>query len=233
MAALAFPARCLVCFDAIDCPHRGPLCEDCRLSLPYIEPPFCPRCGLPYAAGVADGLCGPCRGKRRRSLRTARAAGPYEGALKECLLQFKFGGRHRLGSSLGRLLFERTLLAGQLPVPAAVVAVPLHRRRRRQRGYNQAELLAESVAGFIGAPLKRRVLRKLEDRPPQAELSAASRWSNASGAYRAVVPPSLEGKDLLLVDDVFTTGATVESCARALRRAGAGAVDVLTVARVV
>jgi ComF family protein len=233
VVAVAFPARCILCRIDLEWPHRGPLCEECLRSLPSVPNLGCPRCGLSYAAGVAGGLCGPCRNRRRRRFRKARAAGPYEDGLKECLLQLKFGGRERLASTLGRLAFERSIGCGQLAVPDAVVPIPLHRRRRRERGYNQAELLAQTVARLAGVPLRKGILVKTKDRPPQAELSAESRWRNAAGAYGAHIPLSLRGKDLLLVDDVFTTGATVEACTRALLRSGAGAVDVLTVARVV
>jgi ComF family protein len=115
---------------------------------------------------------------------------------------------------------------------AAVVPVPLSRRRRRERGFNQAELIARAVAREARLPLRSRVLRKTREAPPQAGLSAAARRKNALSAYRARLPRSLRGKTLLLVDDVLTTGATAESAARALLAAGAGAVDVLTLARV-
>lgn len=136
-----------------------------------------------------------------------------------------------MGSTLGRFAYEGSIGSGELRVPRAIVPVPLHRRRRRERGYNQAELLARTIAKAAGVPVV-EMLVKVKDRPPQAELEASSRWRNAAGAYRARIPESLRGKDLLLVDDVLTTGATVETCVRALVRSGAGAVDVLTVARV-
>ncbi|MFQ5789289.1 MAG: ComF family protein [Acidobacteriota bacterium] len=138
----------------------------------------------------------------------------------------------RLAPILGRLAFERCITSRELKVGAAVVPVPLHRRRRRQRGYNQAELLARTVAALAGVPLRRGVLSKIKPRPPQAELSAKARLTNAVGAYHARLPAWLRGRDVLLVDDVFTTGATAEACARALLTAGAASVDVLTVARV-
>ncbi len=230
LVALSFPARCVLCSCDLDWPLQGPICEACWKNMPSITPPFCPRCGLPYPKSAPHGLCGPCQQNRRR-FRLARAAGPYEGALRESLLQFKFGGRYRLGSALGRFAFEGSFGSGELRVPKAVVPVPLNRRRRRERGYNQAELLARTIAKIAGVPVV-EMLTKVKDRPPQAELEAASRWRNAAGAYRARIPRTLQGKDLLLVDDVFTTGATVETCVRALVRSGAGAVDVLTVARV-
>jgi ComF family protein len=158
--------------------------------------------------------------------------GPYEDGLRESLIHLKFRGRQKIASELGRLAFERCLSSGELEKPAAVVPVPLSRSRRKQRGYNQSELLAGVVARQARVPMKRRILVKHKERPPQAELSSESRWRNAAGAYRARIPSSLQGELFLLVDDVFTTGATVEACTRVLLRAGAGSVDVLTVARV-
>ena len=113
----------------------------------------------------------------------------------------------------------------------AVVPVPLHWRRRRERGYNQAELLAKAIAKVAGRPCC-AALVKVVPRPPQSGLSAGARRRNAAGAYRARLPAWLRRKRLLLVDDIFTTGATAEACTRALLGAGARSVDVLTVARV-
>jgi ComF family protein len=151
--------------------------------------------------------------------------------LKETLLSLKYAGRARLASALGRLAFRALVAPGELDAGAAVVPVPLHWRRRRERGYNQAELLARAIAGAADRPCC-RALVKVAPRPPQAGLSAAARLRNAAGAYRARLPGRLLGARLLLVDDVFTTGATAEACTRALLRAGARSVDVLTVARV-
>lgn len=113
-----------------------------------------------------------------------------------------------------------------------MIPVPLSPARRRERGFNQAELIARAVAREARLPLRRRVLKKTKECPPQTGLSAAARRTNVASAYRARLPRSLRGKTLLLVDDVLTTGATAESAARALLAAGAGAVDVLTLARV-
>jgi ComF family protein len=228
---LVFPSRCAVCQADIDRPLAEPLCEGCRSSLPAIIPPYCPRCGLPYSPGVAPGVCGPCR-LPGRSFRLARSAGPYEGALKDSLHLLKFKGQHRLAGWLGKLAYERCLAEEKLEIPEAVIPVPLSKRREKQRGYNQAALLGRAVASAAAVELRCRVLVKVKERPPQAELSAARRRHNAAGAYRANLPPSLRGKHLLLVDDIMTTGATAEACSRALLRAGAGSVDVLTVSRV-
>ena len=160
----------------------------------------------------------------------ARAAGPYAGTLKALLHQFKYRNRFALGRALGELAFERALRSGPLE-GEAVVPVPLHFWRRRERGYNQAELLSRTIAKRAGIPV-RLALEKVKHRPPQAELGVLARRRNARGAYRARLPTWLVGRSVLLVDDVLTTGATADACARALRRAGASWVDVITVARV-
>jgi ComF family protein len=231
VVALAFPSRCVVCQTDIERPLAGSLCGSCRNSLSAIVPPYCPRCGLPYPSGVAPGVCGPCR-RPGRGFRLARSAGRYEGVLKEGLVLLKFGGRHRLAGLLGRLAYERCFVNGGLEVPHVVIPVPLSRRRERKRGYNQAALLGRAVASAAGVDMRRGLLVKVRECPPQMELSAARRRLNVLGAFRANLPPSLRGKHLLLVDDIMTTGATVEACSRALLRAGAGSVDVLTVSRV-
>jgi ComF family protein len=231
LVAFGFPSNCIVCKTALEWPLDRPICEPCWRAIPFIAPPFCGRCGLPYEQSVAEGLCGACRAEGRRRFRRARAVGRYEGVLRETILALKFAGRTKLATGLGRLAFRRRILTGEIAPGEAVVPVPLHWRRRRERGFNQAELLARAIARAAERPC-RRALVKVTPRPPQAGLSAAARRRNAAGAYRARLSPSLMGKPMLLVDDVFTTGATVEACARALLRAGAGSVDVLTVARV-
>ena len=229
LVSLVLPSPCLVCGLLLDRPLFGPVCAPCLRALPPLDGPGCPRCGVPYANGVAPGLCGPCRSPRR-AFRRARAAGPYEGALKELLHRLKFDKRVALGRSLGELAYARCVAGGPLE-GAVAVPVPLHFWRRRARGYNQADLLARSIARAASIPLCRALL-KVKDRPPQTSLSLEARRRNARGAYRARRRVRLAGRSVLLVDDVFTTGATADACARALRRAGASAVDVVTVARV-
>jgi competence protein ComFC len=229
LVAFGLPSHCVVCKTPLEWPLERPICRSCWHSLPLIRPPYCSRCGLPYGHSVAAGLCGSCLKGRR--FRRARAVGTYEESLKETLHALKFGGRPRLASALGRLAFSNWIRTGDLDVGEAIVPVPLHWRRRRERGFNQAELLGKVIARAADRPCL-RALAKIAPRPPQAGLSAAARLENAAGVYRARLPARLMGKRLLLVDDVFTTGATVEACTRALLRAGARSVDVLTLARV-
>ena len=170
----------------------------------------------------------------------AVAAAPYEGVFRRALLELKFRRREALAELLAGpaiSAFRRASgdhgagTAGAFP--AAVAAVPVPFWRGRRRGFNQAELLARPVARDLGIPLVRGVLRR-RSRPPQTLVSPSARRRNVSGAFRARrLPERLVGRPLLLVDDVFTTGSTVEAAARALLRSGAGSVDVLTVARAV
>ena len=170
----------------------------------------------------------------------AVAAAPYEGVFRRAVLELKFRRREVLAELLAgpaisafRRASRNHDAGGAGAFPAAAVAVPLPFWRGRRRGFNQAELLARPVARELGIPLVRGVLRR-RSRPPQTLVSPSARRRNVRGAFRArALPEWLTGRPLLLVDDVFTTGSTVEAAVRALIRAGAGPVDVLTVARTV
>ena len=251
-----FPALCPVCEASLGPGRRDPLCGECWAAIARITPPYCARCGLPFPtfADAAEGLGGQGRAPDSRSegppslepdprpeicghcatkppaYDYARSAARYAGTIREALHAFKFSGRRALARPLADLLFEQC--GGVLPGGiAAVVPVPLARDREYRRGFNQARLLAEHVAKRLGAPLEPRWLARVRETRPQSDLSAAERRANVRGAFRAA--PAVVGRDVLVVDDVLTTGATLAECARALRDGGAGRVGVLTVARVV
>ena len=187
-----------------------------------------------FGPGAESGTCGACL-ERRRPFRIAVAAGPWDGVFQRALVELKFRRRETLAPLLAAPCVEAFRRATgdpareAAPPPVAATAVPLPFWRRARRGFNQAELLAEAIARELGIPLARGLLRK-RARPPQTRVAPHARVRNVRGAFRARLPERLRGAPLLLVDDVITTGATVEAAVRALRKAGAGPVDVLTVA---
>ena len=152
----------------------------------------------------------------------------YSGAVREAIHAFKFSGRAPLARPLGTLMLDGY---GPPSGVQAVVPVPLARARERERGYNQAALLAERIAEGWGVPLRARWLVRLRDTPAQSALTAAERRANVRHAFGA--SGAVRGAHVVLVDDVLTTGATAAECSRVLRAAGAATVGVLTVARVV
>lgn len=174
----------------------------------------------------AEGRCGLCR-RGLSGFDAAYAFGSYEGTLRKLIQLFKYGRISTLARPLGLLL--GAALPREKPFDM-VVPMPMHWRRRWSRGFNQAELLAKVLARRLNLPAVNAVRRRTAT-PPQAGLTGAQRRRNMSGAFQVRDAGKVRGKRILLVDDVFTTGATAAACARALKRAGAESVAVLTVAR--
>lgn len=200
------------------------LCRACFDALPEVGRPSCARCGLPTAFETF--VCEECKNVDC-GFESACASLRYQGAGKELVHALKYGGYTRVVEKVAAPLMLGALDGGTRF--DAVVPVPLHRSRLRKRGFNQAKLLARGVASRINAPVSDtlEVVRSTRD---QVELSAAERRANVAGAYAAKGP--VAGR-ILLVDDVFTTGATMSACARTLVQAGAGEVHALSLCRTV
>jgi ComF family protein len=233
---LVFPTPCHGCGKALDAARRSALCGRCWAALERMPPAGCHRCGwpLPDAAGlrgVEEALCQRCR-QTADHFRVARAILLYRGGglAREAILLAKHGGRPRLLRHLADLLAAEAPEHLALTAWDAVVPVPLHWSRRWRRGYNQAEILARGLRRRHGLPVL-RVLVRTRPTPPQ-HGDAAERRRNVRGAFTLPRPAAVAGRRLLLVDDVFTTGATANGCALVLREAGAADVGVLTLARV-
>ena len=224
------PPRCLACGATVETP--GTLCVGCWSDLDWLAPPLCAACGLPFEFDQgAEALCGGCLAERP-SYGRARAALRYDDSSKAMLLRFKHADRTEAAPSfaawMGRagaeLLEEADWLA----------PVPLHRRRLFERRYNQSALLALALGRARGRPVIADLLLRRRHTPSQGRLSRAERRKNVAGAF-AVTPrhqAELPGRRVLLIDDVMTTGATLEACARTLLRGGAAHVDALTLGRV-
>lgn len=227
--AVVFPSRCPACAAVVERPRRGPLCEACWAALPRHRGPCC-RCGVPLLPKGAT--CGRCR--RGLSPFSAGASlGPYEGALRVAVHELKYRSRRRVAGRLSEAMLGEAQVREVLAGAAALVPVPLHPRRKRKRGFNQSELLAQELGGRAGVRTAADALVRRKDTPPQTGLSAAARRANVQGAFAVRHVSQVAGRSVVLVDDVLTTGATASSCARALLAAGAREVRLLTVARVV
>ncbi len=201
------------------------LCPPCLAELPALGP-ACRRCALPLPADPG-GLCGPCL-RRSPPFEALVAPFAYGPPLDRLLQALKYGGRLELARPLGERLAVSWLAAG--PPPELLLPVPLHPRRLRQRGFNQALELARAAARRAGLPLAPHLLRRIRDTLPQAALDARARRANVRGAF--VLAAGLEGvRRVALVDDVVTTGHTVAELARLLRRAGVEEVRVWAAAR--
>ncbi len=227
---LLYPRSCVGCGGRVD-PESGHLCWDCLSGLMFVQSPYCSLCGDPVDGRVDEAfVCFNCSSHPPHFDR-ARSAARYRGVLQEMLRQFKYRDGLWMREDLVRML-EACAAAHFKPEEIDVVAcVPLYPARHRQRGYNQAELLAQSLARRLRKPLLKRGLARVRPTSTQTNLTARERATNVKGAFRAGRAKRLQGRRILLVDDVMTTGATVNECSRALKEAGASSVCVLTVAR--
>ena len=223
---LLYPPHCLVCEE-----HGRPaLCESCAARFTPVPEPVCAVCGRP-AEGHRP--CRLCAGMSPGgwSFQTARAAAIYEGPLRHAIHRFKYGRMEVLGEPLGAYLANRLVVDGLLSEPVdGVVPVPIHPARERERGFNQAALLGEPVARMLGVPLLPQALRRVRRTPPQVGLPPEARRANLRDALAVPEPANVAGRHVLLIDDVFTTGATSDMCARVLTQAGAASVRVATLA---
>lgn len=228
---LIFPGDCGGCGAAVDGGGVN-LCWDCHARLILVEPPYCARCGDPVDGLVeSDFTCSACR-RAEPAFTLARSAARYRGPLCAMLQRFKYAGRAHLAADLARLALACARTHYAAVRFDAVACVPLYRSRERLRTYNQSRLLAAALGRELDLPLAPRgtILRR-RDTATQTGLNARERRSNVADAFTVGLPEWVEGRTLLLVDDVMTTGATVDACARALREAQAAGVYVVTVAR--
>ncbi len=233
-AALALCDRCPACGGLLPGPRPGQaLCPACADKLSPRLGGYCPDCGELAADAAAPALvCLECR-REGRPWDGFGFHGRYEGLLRELVLGLKFHSRLGYGRLLADFLAKAHARAGEAMSPGGpdcIVPVPLHPRRLAWRGFNQSLELARGLGRALGRPVTPSGLVRIRDTTPQSSLPGAMRRENIQGAF-AADPVRVAGRRVLLVDDVMTTGATVETAARALRRAGAARVDVVVVAR--
>jgi ComF family protein len=222
------PRLCLFCGGVVAEEAKAAVCPDCEGGIQWVESPVCTCCGLVFPTREGeDRPCGPCQTDPPPFAR-ARAAAVYEGPVAESVKRFKFERQMAYLPVLQHWL-RRPRCLELVAAADLLIPVPLHRRRLQQRGFNQALLLARA---FPDAAVGLETLVRVRHTPPQVGLNPKERRDNVHRAFAVPRPDEVKGKNILLVDDLYTTGATVRECARVLRRAGAKGVEVLTVARV-
>ncbi len=234
-----YPPRCRACRGRIAGRDSEYFCSACWSQIRLVSHPLCTVCGRPFLdASGDDHLCGVCLSRAPRFV-SARAWACYpreeiaEDPLRQVVQKFKYGRKVSLGKSLGQLmawgcrefLNERRV--------DTIIPVPLHPKRLRWRGFNQSVLLARQVSRAYGLPMDPFVLVRDKETSAQTQLSEEERRKNVRGAFSVQSAASLNGKTILLVDDVYTSGATVNECSRVLMQAGAKKVSVLTLARTI
>jgi ComF family protein len=236
LASLVLPAPCRICTRILDTGSPIPFCHACMEALTQTLPePLCARCGRPIVStAVAEGVslpqCHLCR-NQVYNFDFARSFGAYSPRMARAILLLKYGNVAPLGAWFARRLAGIVESQPQGFAVDAVVPVPLDRGRLRERGYNQAELIARPLARLLGIPFRSYLLVRTRPRPNQLRLTRRERWETVRGAYATHKMAQVDKLRVLLVDDVFTTGATLDACSRALKGAGAARVVGLTVAR--
>ncbi len=216
---LVFPPHCAGCgrWGALLCTH-------CREAITPIPAPVCPRCGRPT---LTPNLCAVCR-RDPPPLTAIRSAAVFDGPLRAAIHRLKYRGQQSLARPLGMLMAEAW--PSSLFDADGLIPVPLHPSRERERGYNQAYLLAKTLGQHLGLPVIGEALYRIRPTQPQVYLDAPSRRENVANAF-AAGSASVKGRRLVLIDDVCTTAATLSACAEALWQAGAAQVWAYTLAR--
>ena len=233
-AALAFvyPEVCEICGVERTTPAEGFVCARCWKQVRFIKPPFCQRCGLPYAGEITGPFeCTNC-GEMELHFRSARSAVTTGGPVLEAIHRYKYQRALWFEPFLSDLLIRQAQPELRVEKWDWIVPVPLHPTKKREREFNQAERLAARLSVGVNIPVNRQLLKRIQPTNTQTRLTRQERTANVRHAFALRNRGQrLDGEKIILLDDVFTTGATTSACARVLRQAGAGEVCVWTVAR--
>ena len=231
---LIFPRFCGHCECSLRGDQNPSFCRDCWSSIQFLKGPVCPSCGTPFRSSSAllyspTHRCGECR-RRKPTFNQAVSATRYEGVLKEAIHRFKYHQQANLAQAFADLILEQVNLEFKIDY---LIPVPLHARRLKERQYNQALLLSDALGKRIQFKVIPDGLERIRETTPQAGLPMGQRRRNVRGAFCVRQPSLIKNQRILLVDDVMTTGATANECAKTLKKAGAKSISVLTIARAV
>ncbi|MBP7765840.1 MAG: ComF family protein [Deltaproteobacteria bacterium] len=228
-----FPPLCLACRRVVQSVPPAVFCANCLDRITFLTGSLCPVCGVLFPDSPAgDHVCGACLASPPFFDR-ARAAVVYEGIISDTIHRFKYGRDLSTGGALARFLAECPFDDLDWHRCDAVLPVPLHKKRLRERGFNQSLLLARALGRKYGIAVDFSLLKRRKFTLTQTGLTRQEREKNIKGAFETARPGQIADKNLILVDDVYTTGATVNECARILKHSGAADVAVVTLARVI
>ena len=231
---LVFPRACLYCENSLE-GGGGFLCRLCQNEIIFIDPPYCHGCGIPadisYDFPTENFECALCR-KNSFSFDKARSLGPYDAALKKLIYHFKFKKQPGVMKDIAAFMADYFVQQEESWEGFYVVPVPVFFRRMKERTFDQSFLIAREVAKVLNLPLANGLLRRVRDTESQAQMKTkAERTKNIKGAFCVDRPDKVAGMNILLIDDVMTTGATVNEAAKILKRSGAEQIHVFTLAR--
>ena len=227
-----FPPRCLGCAEILH-PHRGQLfCPACNEKINFITGSLCPVCGTTFSNSPAEShLCGNCI-ENKTYFSCARAVFSYETIILDALHKFKYGNNISVGAMLASFMADFSFPDVNFSDYSLIIPVPLHIKRLRERGFNQSLILARALAKKWQIPVNFSLLKRHKSTLTQTGLHKTERKQNIKGAFEVSDKNKIANKNVILVDDVYTTGATINECAKTLIKAGAQKVTVLTLARV-
>ena len=213
---IIYPRRCPVCDDAVTGPGFY-ICEECEDAFTYVADPYCMKCGSPIRDSSRV-MCSDCM-RREHDFAGGRAAFIYDDVLKESVYRYKYGGRAEYAGYYAPAMAKRLEPFIRSCKAEALIPIPLHASRFRERGYNQAELLADGLSGILDIPVRRDILIRTVKTRVQKNLRAGQRQNNLKKAFK-IASDDVKLKNTLLVDDIYTTGATIDAAAACLKEAG-------------
>jgi competence protein ComFC len=223
---ILLPPVCYVC--GARCSGRYGLCDGCMEKIMPISPPFCVKCGRHVA--IKNSLCNEC-GSKEAFVEKAWSCCHYKDTIKECIHLFKYNGYAGLRDVFGNIMADFVKKNGVHKEINLLVPVPIHSAKKRERAYNHASILASSLSKALAIPMDTKNLRKIRWTTSQSELDKDKRLKNVKDSFLVIDKNAFAGRSVLLIDDVYTTGATINECARVLLAAGADKVCSLTLAR--
>jgi len=230
---IIFPPQCAACSEIINRLSGQVFCPACLSKISFITGSLCPICGLPFLDSPAEShICGDCL-LRQPYFAGARAAAGFESIIMDAIHKFKYGRNISTGRALGSFMAGFSFPDFDFSEYSLLIPVPLHIKRLRERGFNQSLLLAEEMGEKHHLPVNFSLLKRCNFTLTQTGLNKAEREKNIKGAFTVTDKNKIAGKCVILVDDVYTTGSTINECARVLMQAGAKKVAALTLSRVI